>query len=554
MGRCTITMEGLEDQNLQLRIDNLKSTDNKIASSTQTPEGETSAYNYKERLLLALREIQALNDKVLEDKVQHMSTLTDLTWAKEDTARVTGENLVLHEKLDELTHTLKQELREKAVLASELVNLRGDMELLEDQSRTDRELPGETGSLTRVTDQVPSSESQPAHTGNSTGTKSSTHQSSDQKPAAKKLLIGASILRDVHPAGLKSTDVVSIGGATNQVLENKLKTMKLAQYEMVIVQCSTNDKSKPKEYGEGVTSLVHTMKQRAPDARLVLSTVCPRGDRQQWKVAGFNAVVQEVAEEENIQLVQSQDAFTNADGSLNHSLYDEGRLHLSRMGTSVLLRAIDQQVSILPVHQSTQRAERQGRKTVDQGSRSQDQHSSRPLSGRQRSSDDHQKPRTPPRQQRRDSGRMDARQDNRQENSRGRNSATDQHRRDQQPRYNNRGRNSATDQHRRDQQQRYNSRGHNSATDQSRRYQQPKYNSRDSDSANDNRRDPRSRNYNSDCDNNDNDRQASTSRAVRCHYCGEEGHVKGVCRHGKSIQCHSCNDYGHKAHHCQRDY
>ena len=58
------------------------------------------------------------------------------------------------------------------------------------------------------------------------------------------------------------------------------------------------------------------VKQKAPNIRLILLTLCPRGDRQHNKVPTYNRVLQEVAEEQNIQLIQIQDSFLNSDGSL----------------------------------------------------------------------------------------------------------------------------------------------------------------------------------------------------------------------------------------------
>ncbi len=41
-----------------------------------------------------------------------------------------------------------------------------------------------------------------------------------------------------------------------------------------------------------------------------------------------------------------------------------------------------------------------------------------------------------------------------------------------------------------------------------------------------------------------------TSQNVRCFYCGESGHVKASCYHGRKIQCHTCKDLGHKVKFC----
>ena len=36
-----------------------------------------------------------------------------------------------------------------------------------------------------------------------------------------------------------------------------------------------------------------------------------------------------------------------------------------------------------------------------------------------------------------------------------------------------------------------------------------------------------------------------------CYFCGESGHVKQNCRHGRKLQCHTCQPFGHKSKFCQ---
>ena len=31
-----------------------------------------------------------------------------------------------------------------------------------------------------------------------------------------------------------------------------------------------------------------------------------------------------------------------------------------------------------------------------------------------------------------------------------------------------------------------------------------------------------------------------------CYLCGETGHVRQNCRHGRKLQCHTCQSFGHK--------
>ena len=45
-------------------------------------------------------------------------------------------------------------------------------------------------------------------------------------------------------------------------------------------------------------------------------------------------------------------------------------------------------------------------------------------------------------------------------------------------------------------------------------------------------------------------RRVSGSTRVSCHFCGEEGHSKDNCRHGRPIECHACHRPGHKSKLC----
>ena len=46
-------------------------------------------------------------------------------------------------------------------------------------------------------------------------------------------------------------------------------------------------------------------------------------------------------------------------------------------------------------------------------------------------------------------------------------------------------------------------------------------------------------------------RQRRQQMEVKCWYCGERGHTKGVCRHGTYVECNRCGELGHKARYCR---
>ena len=45
-------------------------------------------------------------------------------------------------------------------------------------------------------------------------------------------------------------------------------------------------------------------------------------------------------------------------------------------------------------------------------------------------------------------------------------------------------------------------------------------------------------------------RQVSGATRASCYFCGEEGHTKDNCRHGRPIQCNTCHRPGHKSKFC----
>ena len=47
-------------------------------------------------------------------------------------------------------------------------------------------------------------------------------------------------------------------------------------------------------------------------------------------------------------------------------------------------------------------------------------------------------------------------------------------------------------------------------------------------------------------------RQVSGATRASCYFCGEEGHSKDNCRHGRPIECHTCHRPGHKSKCCPR--
>lgn len=196
----------------------------------------------------------------------------------------------------------------------------------------------------------------------------------------KTYLLGASILRDVNPRGLHNTTVRSIGGATNERLKQELEGTDLAQYDTIVIQASTNNSCPPATYRRSVTDLIKTVQSKAPSAKLTLSSVCPRGDRDKDKVAAYNREVSASAEKYGVQCIQVESTFLLDDGTLDLSLFHGDRLHLNKKGTSALLKAID---AIIPILRSRRLHHVEHRQHSDTSANHRPRH--RPHSTQQRS-------------------------------------------------------------------------------------------------------------------------------------------------------------------------
>ena len=164
--------------------------------------------------------------------------------------------------------------------------------------------------------------------------------------ASKTLLVGASVLREIAPAGLQDTDVHSLSGYTLERLQAHLQDTDLSGYHTIVVQCSTNNKGPDEDYKVALDSLVDSVIERAPHAQLVLSGLCPRTDQEEGKVPGYNRVVCEVAEAHGLKHVANEASFKYQDGRLDHTLLQD-RLHPNKRGTAILLRNIHSVVPIL---------------------------------------------------------------------------------------------------------------------------------------------------------------------------------------------------------------
>lgn len=167
----------------------------------------------------------------------------------------------------------------------------------------------------------------------------------------QNLIIGDSIIRDIHERGLNNTSVKCIRGGKVKDIKDELDSRDIQEYSAVILHVGTNNCTSEDKYRDGVSQyreLVEGIKSREPATKLVLSTICPRddSDRSQRRVVRFNKEIRKIAEDYSCEIVDNDANFIERDGPNTAYLNSRG-LHLSSKGTRKLLWNINNMHNII---------------------------------------------------------------------------------------------------------------------------------------------------------------------------------------------------------------
>lgn len=167
----------------------------------------------------------------------------------------------------------------------------------------------------------------------------------------QNLIIGDSIVRDIHERGLSNTSVKCIRGGKVKDIKDELDSRDIQEYSAVIFHVGTNNCTTEDKYKDGVSQyreLVQGIKSHAPATKLVLSTICPRDDnaRSQQRVVRFNKEIRKIAEDHSCEIVDNDVNFIDHDGPNTAYLNSRG-LHLSSKGTRTLLRNMNNKLNII---------------------------------------------------------------------------------------------------------------------------------------------------------------------------------------------------------------
>ena len=95
------------------------------------------------------------------------------------------------------------------------------------------------------------------------------------------LIIGDSIIKNISETGLQNTKVVCIPGARIKDVKTTLNKLNVEDYTTIITHVGTNDCATEDEHlnvdsaYKEFEDLIQAMKSKAPNTKLILSTICP---------------------------------------------------------------------------------------------------------------------------------------------------------------------------------------------------------------------------------------------------------------------------------------
>lgn len=159
-------------------------------------------------------------------------------------------------------------------------------------------------------------------------------------PKVSTLIIGDSMIKDINPKGLESTEVQCMPGAKTTDIKDHLAAQESLPYDTIIVHVGTNDEDVDTAR-EALESTMDDITNKAPNATKILSTACPRPDGDMDRINNINEMIKETAANtSNCMLVDNDDAFLD-DGHIDNSAYKYRSIHLSKTGTRTLLRNLN---------------------------------------------------------------------------------------------------------------------------------------------------------------------------------------------------------------------
>jgi hypothetical protein len=170
----------------------------------------------------------------------------------------------------------------------------------------------------------------------------------------KTLIIGDSILKEVHRRGLQSNvEVKTLRGATTKELHEHLLKINVLEYRSVVLYIGGNDTSNRKSlrnFEDDLVEIINFLQKCKCD--VFICNICPRVDTDTVPV---NDLIEQLCKRKSVNYINCYSSFVFADGTVAKSLYMRDGIHLNKFGTSSLLKSINKHVSIFKRRTEDQR-------------------------------------------------------------------------------------------------------------------------------------------------------------------------------------------------------
>ncbi len=122
--------------------------------------------------------------------------------------------------------------------------------------------------------------------------------------------------------------------------------------KLVVLQIGTNNASvdTPQETADGVVAVVHKIRQKLPETKILLLAIFPRGsairDRGRQVAMAANNLIKSAIEDPFVHYLDIGETFTREDGSISKEVMGDS-IHLTRLGYRMWAEAIEPKVSEL---------------------------------------------------------------------------------------------------------------------------------------------------------------------------------------------------------------
>lgn len=166
------------------------------------------------------------------------------------------------------------------------------------------------------------------------------------------LIIGDSIIKDIHEAGLDNTTVQCLRGARITDIEESLQNMKPETFSTIIIHGGTNDCTTDDNIevaAKSYTDMIDSIHESAPATTVYISTICPRTDnaKHQERVDKLNKNLKEIADKASCGVIDNDTNFRLRNDQPDSNSLNRSGLHLSKSGTRKLVKNLNAVHAIL---------------------------------------------------------------------------------------------------------------------------------------------------------------------------------------------------------------